>query len=159
MTILIAALIAAATPGGFEDIAKLEARTIAALDAGIGIPGGPVAAIDRRLRLARCPAPVTIDPPALGAVALRCAQLGWRIRVPQVGVSGGASGQARAAPVVRRGDPVEVRAEGRAFSVVGSAIADEDGAQGARIRVRTDRTRPPVVAEVVDVGVVRIAAR
>ena len=81
--------------------------------------------------------------------------------MPQVGASGGGSGQAqaRAIAMVRRGDPVVVRAEGYAFSVVGSAIADEDGAQGARIRVRTDRTRPPVVAEVVDVGVVRIAAR
>lgn len=161
MTILIAALIAAASPGGFEDIAKLEARVVAALDAGIGEAGGPVAPIDRRLKLARCPTPVTIDPPALGAVALRCAALGWRIRVPQARASAGGSvqAQAQAMPLVRRGDPVEVRADGYAFSVVGSAIADEDGAAGARIRVRTDRTRPPVVAEVVDVGVVRIAAR
>lgn len=161
MTILLAALLAATPPGGFEDIARLEARVIGALDAGVGQPGGPVAAIDRRLKLARCPEPVTIDPPALGAVALRCPVLGWRIRVPQVGVAGGftQSAQARATPLVRRGDPVEIRAEGSAFSVVGSAIADEDGAQGARIRVRTDRTRPPLVAEVVDVGLVRIGGR
>lgn len=151
----------AATPA-FENIDRLEARTIAALDAGIGVPGGPAAPIDRRLKLAACPVPVEIDPPALGAVALRCPALGWRIRVPQVRVGG--AGPAVAAPVraealVKRGDPVELRAEGRAFSVVGEGVADEDGAAGARIRVKFDRSRPPVVGQVVDVGVVRIATR
>lgn len=152
----------------FEDIDRLEARVVAALDAEIGAPGGPAVPIDRRLKLARCPTPVEIDPPALGAVALRCPMIGWRIRVPQMrGDGGGATGtvaQAQAQPMravalIKRGDPVELRADGRAFSVVGEGVADEDGAAGARIRVKFDRSRPPVVGQVVDVGVVRIAAR
>lgn len=153
MSVLLAALLAVSA---FENLDRLEARVIAALDAEIGQPGGPVAPIDRRMRLAACPEPATIDPPALGAVAVRCAALGWRIRVPQVRLAAAAA-PARAAPVVKRGDPVELRADGRAFSVVGSGVADEDGAQGARIRVKVDRSRPPVVGEVVDVGVVRLA--
>lgn len=152
--------LAAAGPA-FEDLAKLEARLVGALDAGIGQPGGPAQPIDRRLKLVRCPEPATIDPPALGAVALRCEAIGWRIRVP---LDRSAQVQSvavpmRATPVVKRGDPVEVRAEGAAFSVVGSAVADEDGAPGARIRVRTERTRPPFVAEVIDIGLVRVAGR
>jgi flagella basal body P-ring formation protein FlgA len=151
----------------FEDIDRLEARVVAALDAEIGAPGGPAAPIDRRLKLAKCPTPVEIDPPALGAVALRCPMIGWRIRVPQMRGDGGGGAMAmqaqarpeRAVALIKRGDPVELRADGRAFSVVGEGVADEDGAAGARIRVKFDRSRPPVVGQVVDVGVVRIAAR
>ena len=73
---------AAAGADGFENLDKLEGRLVGALDADVGKPGGPAAHIDRRLKLQPCPTPVTIDPPALGAVALRCEPLGWRIRIP-----------------------------------------------------------------------------
>ncbi len=144
----------------FEDIPTLEARVIGALDAGIGTPGGPAAPIDRRLKLASCPTPATIDPPALGAVALRCAALGWRIRVPLNGASTAANYQKmveKSAPMIRRGDPVELIADAGSFSVSSDGIADEDGAAGQRIRIRIDRDRPPIVGEVVDIGLVRLA--
>ena len=164
---LIAAMPAAALSAPFEDIGGLEARVIGALDADIGAPGGPVAPIDRRLKLQACPTPPTIDPPALGAIALRCPALGWRIRVPlkpadMQGVSVSstyAPRQASSEPAaVRRGDPVELIAQGAGLTVSTQAVAQEDGARGARIRVKTDAKSPVIIAEVVDMGKVRVSA-
>lgn len=129
---------AAAQP--FQDVAALDAQVEAALGAAIGEPGGAAAPVDRRLKLAACPGPVSIGAPAMGAVAVRCAELGWRIRVPLVRVRTAAVEEPE--PIVRKGDQVELRAASGSFSVSTVAIAEEDGAIGDRIRVRTDRRSP-----------------
>lgn len=158
---LLAASAAAATPR-FQNIDALEARLVNALGAGIGEPGGPAAPIDRRLKLADCPVTVEMDPPVMGAVALRCKPLNWRIRVPLARLGNAANGlagsmaAARAEPVVRRGDPVDLVAETNGFSVSVSAIAQEDGAPGSRIRVKADDQKTPIFAEVIDAGRVRL---
>lgn len=154
LALIAACLPAPALAQAVQDIAALEHRLVVALDAGIGEPGGPLVPIDRRLKLAPCPNPVAIDPPALGAVALRCPQLGWRIRVPLMRAA--AAVAVKAAPLVRRGDPVEIVAESTSFSVSAQAIAQEDGAAGDRIRVKTDPKAPVIFAEIVDMGVVRV---
>lgn len=140
-----------------QDLTALEARVVAALGAPVGQPGGPAAPIDRRLKLARCPSPVEIDAPAIGAVAVRCAPLGWRIRVPLVRGAALASAVA-AAPVVRKGDAVELVVDGGGFSVGTEAVALEDGGSGQRIRVRRDPKAPVMIAEVVAAGRVRVAS-
>lgn len=164
------ALSAPAAAAPFQNLDALESRLINALGAGIGEPGGPAAAIDRRMKLATCPQPVTIDPPALGAVALRCAAIGWRIRVPIQRLQGASAVSYSAAPmhqqpqkadpVVRRGDPVDLVAETGGFSVSVTATAQEDGAPGARIRVKTQADGRPqgqiLFAEVIDAGRVRL---
>jgi flagella basal body P-ring formation protein FlgA len=158
---LLAAPAAAATPA-FQNIDALEARLINAMGAGIGEPGGPATAIDRRLKLAACPVTVQIDPPAMGAVALRCAPLNWRIRVPiaRLGnaqnVAMGSVMGAKGELVVRRGDPVDLIAQNNGFSVSVSATAQEDGAAGSRIRVKADGQNSPIFAEVVEAGRVRL---
>jgi len=148
----------AATPASaepFEDLGALERQLVAVLGADIGQPGGPVAPLDRRLRLARCAEGVAIAPPALGAAALRCSSLGWRIRVPLVtraaAVEEGLPGFA-----VRKGDIVEVVARGAAFTVSTQAIAEQDGRVGARIRVRSGPKSVPMMVEVEREGVVRV---
>lgn len=146
---------AQAQTAGFENINTLEARLTAALGADIGTPGGPAAPIDRRLKLARCPAPATIDPPALGAIAIRCEAIGWRIRVPLQHFANPPMAT-KAEMVVRKGDPVELAVETASFSVSTNAIAQEDGAIGDRIRVRSDPKAPIMIAEVVDGGRVRL---
>jgi len=163
-----AAVLAMAATGAvaqnFENVARLESGLIAQLGAGIGQPGGPVAPIDRRLKLASCPGAVAYDPPVLGAAAVRCAALGWRIRVPLVrlaqaqpqAAAGSQPQQALADIVIRRGDPVEVVAGGRYFSVSSQAIAEQDGRVGGRIRVRAAPKSPPMMVEVVGEGQVRI---
>ncbi|PZU11559.1 flagella basal body P-ring formation protein FlgA [Sphingomonas sp.] len=169
LPLLAIAAPAAAAP--FQNLDALEARLINALGAGVGEPGGLASPIDRRLKLATCPQPVTIEPPALGAVALRCPAIGWRIRVPIQRLQGAAPAGRPVAyaaaprpekvdPVVRRGDPVDLIAETGGFSVSVTATAQEDGAPGARIRVKTERDGRPqgqiLFAEVVDAGRVRL---
>lgn len=146
---------ASAQVAQFENLDALESRVIGALGAEIGAPGGPIAPIDRRLRLARCPGIVEIDPPALGAIALRCQQIGWRLRVPIQRYANGGQTE-KAPPVVRKGDPVELSVESGDFSVSTEAIAQEDGARGDRIRVKTDQKASVMIAEIIDGGRVRL---
>lgn len=170
LPILMLALAApAAAAGGFEDVGALEDRLVLALDAKIGQPGGPAAPIDRRLKLNACPTRAEIDPPALGAIAIRCPALGWRIRVPllrdpaavQAAVPRAtpvAQRVERPAPVIRRGDQVELVASRPGFSISAQAIAQDDGAPGDRVRVRLDPKGNPIYAEVVDRGLVKISS-
>jgi len=163
--LIVLALLAPApalAAGGIENLDALERRLVIALGADTGQPGGPRAALDRRMKLAACPAEVTIEPPALGAAVLRCAPLGWRIRVPLL-AGGTAAPVAMAAvvpvqqePVIRRGDPVELAAGDATFRVTSEVIAEQDGAPGDRIRVRADRKSPPMMAEVVSAGKARL---
>lgn len=138
-----------------QDLAALERRLVIALGADIGQPGGPIAPLDRRMKLATCPSPVTIDPPALGAAVLRCAEIGWRVRVPLVRSVHAPASIESARPVIRRGDPVELAASRRGFTVSTQVIAEQDGAPGQRIRVRAEGRSAPMMVEVVDFGKVR----
>ena len=150
LLLLGAALAAPAAAQTFEDLGALEARVTGALGAALGEPGGPARPIDRRLRLAACPQPVTVDAPVLGAVAVRCEALGWRIRVPIGGVGGSAAAAApvRVEPIIRRGDQVEIVAMTSSFTVSTNGVAEQDGAPGDRIRVRTERRSSPVIGQV-----------
>ena len=168
---------AATDAAGFEDLAKLEGRVIGALDVDIGQPGGPVTHLDRRLKLQPCPQTVTIDPPALGAVALRCESLGWRIRVPlvksanpQAVANATAVGnnttpaaiyqpvQPATPPLIKRGDPIQLIAGDGGFTVTTAAIAQEDGRLGGRIRVKPADRGQIVIGMVEDAGRVRVSA-
>ena len=149
LLLALAAVAAPAAAQGFENLDMLDSRIAAALGANVGEPGGPQAALDRRLRLAACPQPATIEEPAMGAVTVRCVAHGWRIRVPLAG--GGAmvrSTQIRAEPVIRRGDQVEVVAMTSSFTVSTMGTAEQDGAPGDRIRVRTERRSAPFIGQV-----------
>ena len=167
-TQVVAAPASAVTgPDGFENLDKLEGRLVGALDADVGQPGGPATHIDRRLKLQPCPTPVTIDPPALGAVALRCEPLGWRVRIPLTHGAGTAAPGATLVPVaaaassqplaIKRGDPVELAATRDGFTVTTQAVAQEDGRIGGRIRVRPEKGNI-IIGEVVDAGRVRVTS-
>lgn len=153
LLLTLGAVPAAAQSQRFEDMNGLEALVIARLGARTGEAGGPVAPIDRRLKLAACPDTPVIEGPVMGAAVVRCEAIGWRIRVP---LRNGAMASApqRAAMLVRKGDPVELVAGNASFTVSTMMIADEDGARGDMIRVRADRKSAPVVARVVENGVV-----
>jgi flagella basal body P-ring formation protein FlgA len=134
---------------GFENLDMLDSRIAAALGANAGEPGGPMAPLDRRLRLAACPQPATIEEPGMGAVTVRCAAQGWRIRVPLMAASATARvAQTRPEPVIRRGDQVEVVAMTSSFTVSTVGTAEQDGAPGDRIRVRTDRRSAPFIGQI-----------
>ena len=142
------ALAAPAAAGSFEDLDRLEARVIAAVGAGIGEPGGPARPIDRRLRLAACPSAPMVTMPLSGAATLTCEALGWRIHVPLARVAIVERAHEKPEPVIRKGDQVEVVAQGGAFTVSTIAVAQQDGAPGDRIRLRGDAKAAPFFAEV-----------
>jgi flagellar basal body P-ring formation protein FlgA len=75
MLIAAAAFPSMASAQIFESHAAIDARVAAAL-VGTGLAAWP---IDRRLKLAACPQPLVVDPPAGDLVAVRCEALGWRV--------------------------------------------------------------------------------
>jgi len=138
-----------AQAAGWQNLDAVDAAVVAAL----GDDGAEARTVDRRLKLAACPERVAVDPPGGGAVVVRCASLGWRIRVPIL------VGTARVASepiVIRRGDPVSVVTGSGGFSVTVSGIADEDGRAGDRLRVRTRPSAPAIMGQIVDEGTVRL---
>jgi flagella basal body P-ring formation protein FlgA len=174
--LLILAAGLSATPAAgqsFQSIAAVEQQVVAALGAPIGHPGGPARAIDKRLKLSACPAPVIVEPIVMGAVTVRCQQIGWRLRVPVLQGGGGnaaaaaapgslpanspAPRAARAEPIIRRGDPVSLVVTTGSFTVSRQAVAEQDGAPGDRIRVRTEPRKPPIVGQVLPDGRVAMA--
>ncbi|WP_022683780.1 flagella basal body P-ring formation protein FlgA [Sphingobium bisphenolivorans] len=151
----------------FENLDRIDGLVAMTVGANIGEPGGPIAPVDRRLRLAACPSAPSIDGPVFGAAIVKCDALGWRIRVPlAAGSAAAAAGPvgryapaARSVPreaVVKKGDPVQLVAGNAVFNVSRVMVADEDGAVGQTIRVREDKKSAPVLAQVVEMGIVRV---
>jgi len=154
---------------GFESLDKLDSLVAITVGANIGEPGGPVAPIDRRLRLKPCGETPKVEGPVFSAAIVSCADAGWRIRVPlkltpAQGVTSVATGTmprgpAASAPsaekIIKKGDPVELIAGSDVFSVSRMMIADQDGAVGDLISVRVDAKSPPVSARVEKAGRVR----
>lgn len=128
----------------FEDVEAL--RNVVSTQTGVDAAS---VTIDQRLKLKKCPATPLIEAPVMGAVAVRCPSLGWRIRVPIATLD---TSRAVSAPLVRRGDTVEVVAVGPGYSVSSSGTAMEEGAKGAAVRVKTGNASVPVTATVLDVG-------
>jgi flagellar basal body P-ring formation protein FlgA len=128
----------------FEDVEAL--RSVVSTQTGVH---AAAITIDERLKLKKCPETPLIEAPVMGAVAVRCPSLGWRIRVPIAALE---SSRAASLPLVRRGDIVEVVAVGQGYSVSSSGTAMEEGAKGTAVRVKTGNASAPVTATVLDVG-------
>lgn len=148
-----------------QDLNQLEQIVVTTLGADVGQPGGPVAPIDRRMRLAACPIGIQVDPPTAGAVTVRCTTAGWRLRVPlmrtdMVSANGtsqnGGHFAAKAPADIRKGDPVQLIAQGQSYSISVDAMAMEDANIGGRIRVSAASKPGTLFAEVIDVGRVRL---
>lgn len=147
----------------FENLDRLDSIVAMTVGANIGEPGGPVAPVDRRLKLAACPEVPQVSGPVFSAAMVECKSIGWRIRVPlragganHYNRSAQAVAKAKATPLIKRGDPVQLVAGGTSFTVSRIMIADEDGVVGDMIRVREDRRSDPVLAQIVEDGMVRI---
>ena len=147
----------------FENLDRIDSIVAMTVGANIGQPGGAVAPVDRRLKLAACPEMPTVSGPVFGAAMVECKPVGWRIRVPLTPGGAYVSAQpGQAAPrqakqvIIKRGDPVQLVAGGAAFTVTRLMIADEDGAAGDMISVRESRKSDPVLAQVVENGIVRV---
>ncbi len=126
-------LLIAGTPAAFEDLELLDKRVLAV--------AAHADAIDKRLKLAKCPDDPIIAPPAGGSVIVRCPALGWRLRVPiRARVAAAQIGET----VVRRGELVECLSGGPGFAVSTMMLALDDAAAGQPVRVKSP-TSPIIV--------------
>lgn len=139
-SLLALALAAAVTSTAVH--AQSAHADLAAIDVQVaafaGAAPGTLSPVDRRLRLAACPAPLALVwyGAQHDAVEVRCpAAGGWKIYVPRAG-TGPASRPAAAAPLISRGDQVTITIAGQGFAVSQQGEALEGGAQGAWIKVR-----------------------
>lgn len=126
-----------------------------------GAMGRTATPIDRRIKLARCPEQASVSAIDAQTLAVRCAPLGWRLRVAMSGPAGAAPVTASyaapaSAPVIRRGDTVRVTLESATFSVSYSAIANQDGRVGETIALRGDGPKTLISAVVTGPGRARL---
>jgi flagellar basal body P-ring formation protein FlgA len=145
---LSAAMLASpAFADNFEDLAALDARV-----AELGIAD----AIDPRIRLPRCPEPALLDANMPGMVAIRCASLGWRLRVPLRAESSNAALPSQKL-AVQRGETVNVMIVGDSYSLSYDGIAMDDGPVGGTVRVKFSTRGAFLTATVTGPGAVEIA--
>lgn len=137
--ILLLPLLFVAQPA-LEDLDRLDARLAEASE-------GTAARLDRRLRLARCPAPPTIRPSAQSGLEVACPALGWRLQVPVLVSRADASGKALPM-LVQRGESVKVSITGEDFAVEYRAVAVDAGRLGDTVRVKFSGTASPMAATV-----------
>jgi flagella basal body P-ring formation protein FlgA len=124
MLVLVFALLT--TPPQFEDLEILDER-IQAENTG-------AEPVDKRLKLAQCPADPIVSPAVGDAVVVRCPALGWRLRVPVTAASNAAE---NSQIVIRKGDLIECISGGPGFSVSKQLIAMDDARVGQSLRVKS----------------------
>jgi flagellar basal body P-ring formation protein FlgA len=135
-------LLAAAVPAAFEDLDLLDQR--------IGAVAANADAIDKRLKLTRCPTDALIEPGTRGTVVVRCPALGWRLRVAVRAAATPASVEI----AVRKGDLVDCVFHGPGFSVSVPMVALEDAGVGEPVRVKSPSSQTSVTAYVQARGLV-----
>jgi flagella basal body P-ring formation protein FlgA len=119
------------------DLAAIDRAVSAFTGVPAGQPGGAAAPVDRRLRLAACPAAPVLGwyGAARDAVEVRCPVAGgWKLYVP---LASAAPHEPRAtAPAINRGDSVTIEVSGAGFVVSQQGEALEGGPTGAWIKVK-----------------------
>jgi len=135
--LLLAALASPALAQGFADLDEVDRQ----VSAFVGQPAPPV---DRRLRLARCTAPLALDwyGSARQAVQVRCPSAsGWTLYVTMPA----AAASAVAPPLIQRGDSVTIQVGGEGWAVSQPGEALEPGTAGTWIKVRGIAPKAPVL--------------
>jgi flagellar basal body P-ring formation protein FlgA len=146
MNTLLLALLLGGSPQ-LEDLTALDVQLAAA-------SGNSAKPLDKRLRLARCPAPIRIDPAQQGALVVRCQETGWQLRVALNAVP---TGDGTASPtLIQRGESVQVAIRGDDFTLSYPATAMEAGRKGDPVRVKFPSGGKVLVAIVTGHGRVEI---
>lgn len=140
----------------FHDLVAIDRAVAAFTGGGIGEPGGATLPVDRRLRLATCRSPLSLEwqGSRQDTVLVQCPDAGgWRLFVA---ISGNARQAAAAPPAIARGEAVTITVAGEGFSVAQSGEAMDSGALGAWIRVRTSARATPIRARIERPGLVLV---
>jgi flagella basal body P-ring formation protein FlgA len=153
MSLLALALAGAAAPAfaqGFADPAEIDREVAAFLGVSASQSSAAFVPVDRRLRLAQCAQPLSLDWQGTrrDSVLVQCPGV-WKIYVRTAGQAG-----APAVDAVKRGQPVSVSVRGAGFTVNQTAQALENGAVGDWVRIRVGKdgevqarvTRPGAVS-------------
>ncbi|MBS0504482.1 MAG: flagella basal body P-ring formation protein FlgA [Proteobacteria bacterium] len=153
---MLSLFLLAAAPAA-TNLALLDRAAEIFAGARLGEPGGPVAPVDKRLRLAACASSpeFTWRSDAHDAIVIRCPEAnGWRIfvSVRPLPAAVQAVAQVKVEPVIRRGDPVTIEAGQGSFSVSSDGVAMTDAVPGARVQIRVDGAKGPVQAIAVEAG-------
>ncbi len=161
----LAACAAAAVPAAAQQ-ANEDWQAIDVLTDMVATAMGRTATpVDRRIKLARCPEQASVTAIDVNALAVRCASLGWRLRVPLGAAAAGSAPAAPAtasyarptsAPVIRRGDNVRVTIDTASFSISYAAIATQDGRVGETIGLRGTDAKSMLSATVIGPGRARL---
>jgi len=151
-----ALLPAAAYASSFADPVAIDGAVAGFTGHAIGEPGGARAPVDRRLRLAACAQPLSLEWHGdRASVLVRCPEAGWRLFVPLTAQQQAAAAPVATQKVVARGETVTVALRGRGFALQRQAEAMEPGAVGDWIRVRpAGRDAEPLRARVIRPGLV-----
>lgn len=123
----------------------------------IGAVGGAISPVDKRLRLAHCASPLSLDWYGTGqrTVSVACPGAGgWNV---YVNVRSAPKAKA-ATTAIRRGEAVTIAYRGRGFTLQQRGEARGNGAVGDWIEVRIDRDSPTLRARIVRPGLVEIEA-
>ncbi len=149
---MLSLLLLAAAP---TDLALLDRAAEIFAGARMGEAGGPLAPIDRRMKLGGCGESPEFSwrSDARDAIVIRCPDpKGWRIFVNVKTAPIATTVAVKAEPVIRRGDPATLEASRDGFAVSADGIALGDAAPGARFQVKMDGAKGPVQAIAVDTG-------
>ncbi len=140
---------------GNEDWQTIDALT----DMVANAMGRNATPVDRRIKLARCPEQASVTAIDAQTLAVRCASLGWRLRVPMTTPAGAPSPvaasfarPAASAPVIRRGDNVRVTIDTESYSISYAAVATQDGRVGETIALRGSDAKSMLSATVTGPG-------
>lgn len=163
--LLPALLVTSAAPAQtapFHDLAALDRDIAMFLGAAIGEDGGAASPVDRRLRLATCRAPLSLEwhGTRQDTVVVQCPEAGgWRLFVAVGGKMRQAVAAAAASTLaVTRGDALTIVVAGEGFSVSQAGEAVESGPLGGWIRVRTSVRATPIRARIERPGLVIVPA-
>lgn len=153
-----AAPLAAHAQQGSEDWQTIDVLT----DMVANAMGRNATPVDRRIKLARCPEQASVTAIDAHTLAVRCASLGWRLRVPMTAPADAApvavsfARPAASAPVIRRGDNVRVTIETENYSISYAAVATQDGRVGETIALRGSDAKSSLSATVTGPGRARL---
>lgn len=127
---------------GFADLDAIDRQVAAFTGAPVGVPGGAVMPVDRRLRLQACGTPLAISWNGMrrDSLQVQCPDAGWRIFVQLANATFGGGAAMPAQAAVSRGDALTIAVQGDGFSVSQPGEALEGGPVGAWIRVRPNST-------------------
>jgi flagella basal body P-ring formation protein FlgA len=157
------AVSAPANAQAMQNLGEIDVLVAATMGAEVGQPGGARALVDRRLKLKACPVALEITGPDMGAAAVRCPTLGWRIRVPldlaaEPSRASTAYGTQQRNPAgageaaIKRGEPILLTVDRPTFSLSRVMIADKDGRVGEVISVRDEPRGKPIFVRIVEPG-------